>query len=252
MNTDPTLTRASDETAGRQPSDGSRPGEAAPQADAAREARRMARLEQLERLRERADRISAQLCNMIQGRLPPDACAAFAHINDPTLAFTRVCTAIRRMVALEERIDEDAETRAERLAAEAAKRAQAEAAARIATATQNHHDKIRVHRFLADKALRADIRARDTDMSRVRRELLLNDLTADLNDLDYMGDIDALIAGLRKELDAVLEAPAAAANDVERSGTGGTASQTKLGDLNTLIDQTRNELQRAMHREAER
>jgi hypothetical protein len=230
-------------------------GEAAfaPQADAAREARRMERLRQLEVLRERADIISAQLCNMIQGKLPPDESAAFAHINDPTLAFTRVCTAIRRMVALEERIDEDAETRAERLAAEAAKRAQAEAAAQIATATQNHHDKIRVNRSLARKALLGDIRARDTDMSRIRRELLLNDLTDDLDDLDYTGDIDALIAGLRKELDTVLEPPAAAANDAARSGTPVKAQQpSRLGDLTALIEQTRNELQCAMLREAER
>lgn len=224
----------------------------APQADAAREARRMERLRQLEVLRERADIISAQLCAMIQGKLPPDESAAFAHINDPTLAFTRVCTAIRRMVALEERIDEDAETRAERLAAEAVKRTQAEAAARIAAAAQDNRDKIRLNRSLARKALLGDIRARDADMSRIRRELLLNDLTDDLDDLDYSGDVDALIAGLRKELDAVLEAPAVAANDAERSGTLVKAQQAKLGDLNALIEQTRDQIQRALLREAER
>ncbi len=212
----------------------------------------MERLRQLEVLRERADIISAQLCAMIQGKLPPDESAAFAHINDPTLAFARVCTAIRRMVALEERIDEDAETRAERLAAEAAKRAEAEAAARIATAAEVNRDKIRLNRSLARKALLGDIRARDADMSRIRRELLLNDLTDDLDDLDYMGDVDALIAGLRKELDAVLEAPAVAANDAERSGTLAKAQQAKLGDLNALIEQTRDQIQRALLREAER
>lgn len=224
----------------------------APQGDAAREARRMERLRQLEVLRDRADIISAQLCNMIQGKLPPDEAAAFAHISDPTLAFTRVCTAIRRMVALEERIDEDAETRAERLAAEAAKRAQAEAAAEIATAAKDRQDTIRVHRHVARKTLLGDIRARDRDMTRFRQERLLDDLTNDLNDLDYAGDIDALIAGLRKELDAVLEPPAAAANDAARAGTGGNAQQPRFGDLTELIEQTRNTLQRAMRQEAER
>ncbi len=208
----------------------------------------MERLRQLEVLRERADTISAQLCAMIQGKLPPHECAAFAHIADPTLAFTRVCTTIRRMVALEERIDEDAETRAERLAAEAAKRAQAEAA-------KGRQDTIRLHRCLARKTLRGDIRARGADLTRDRRELLLNDLTHDLDDLDYQGDIDTLIAGLREQLDAVLKAPAPAVN--ANANANATAVRpgldpVKLNDLNALIEQTANELQLAMLREAER
>ncbi len=215
----------------------------------------MERLRQLEVLRERADTISAQLCAMIQGKLPPHECAAFAHIADPTLAFTRVCTAIRRMVALEERIDEDAETRAERLAAEAAKRAQAEAAEKIAAAAKDRQDTIRLHRCLARKTLRGDIRARGADLTRDRRELLLNDLTHDLDYLDYQGDIDTLIAGLREQLDAVLKAPAPAVN--ANANANATAVRpgldpVKLNDLNALIEQTANELQLAMLREAER
>lgn len=177
------------------------------EAAAVREARRMDRLAELEQLRRRAGRISARLCDLIEGNLPPDQDDPLSRLADPVLAFTRVATAIRRIVALEEQIDEDAETRAERLAEEAAKKAAARAAAETARAADSFHKTIRVNRHVTRKFLRDDIRARDGDMTRVHREMLLNDLTADLDDLDYVGDPDALIAQLAKELDDIVGPP---------------------------------------------
>lgn len=172
------------------------------EAAAAREARRMARLAALERLRVRAERISEKLCDLIDDTLPAKEREAFARVADPTLAFTRVATAIRRIVAIEEQIDEDAEERAARLAEEAARRAKAAAEAERLPVDRRIH--LAASRRIARLAMRDAIAARDSTFDGIRREGLLNDLTADLDDLDYADDLDLVMVQIGKELDAIL------------------------------------------------
>ncbi|HTJ64108.1 MAG TPA: hypothetical protein VL899_09880 [Alphaproteobacteria bacterium] len=239
MTTDPSLARAADDTAGRQPLEAGQPSEAA----AARDGRRMARLAALERLRARAEKISEKLCDLIDDTLPPAEREPFARIVDPTLAFTRVATAIRRIVAIEEQIDEDAEERAVRLANEAAQRAKATAEAERLPVDRRIH--MRASRRIAHQAVRDAITARDSAYVSFQRENLLNDLTADLDDLDYAENLDLILAQIGKELDAILgpadpdgeaedaqdaeededeEAPAPAATRLALSGGSGSGS----------------------------
>jgi hypothetical protein len=168
------------------------------------EARRMERLTVLARMRDRADRIAGALCDAIEGKLPAEDSPAVAHIANPVLAFTRVATAIRRIVALEERIDEDAEARAKRLADEEAARAKAEAAAVLAHNTDVNKRRVTALRWAAQKVVRGEIRARDNSMTRVRREMLLSDLTADLGDYDFMVDPETVMQQIMDELDDIL------------------------------------------------
>ncbi len=98
-------------------------GEAMP-GDEARETRRKIRMESLERLRIAAEEMALRLNEGTACRLPPEQQADFARIKDPYLDFSRVALALRRIVAQQERLDEDAETRAARLAVEQAEREQ--------------------------------------------------------------------------------------------------------------------------------
>jgi len=175
------------------------------EAAAAREVRRMARLVSLERLRGRADRISEKLCDHIEGTLPAHEAEPFARIADPTLAFTRVATAIRRIAALEEQIDEDEEAREHRRAEEAAKRAKEAAEAERLPAERRIH--LRASRRIAREAARDAIRARDGNMEGFRREALLDDLTADLDDLDYADDMETVLEQIGQQLDAIIGPP---------------------------------------------
>jgi len=179
------------------------PGEAVDE----REARRMDRLGELEALRRRAGRISARLCDRIEGNLPHDEDDPLARLADPVLAFTRVATAIRRIVALEEQLDEDAESRELRLGEELEKRVVAMEADEKARDDAEIKRVVRANRNLMRKTVLDDIGERDGDMSRARRELLLNDLLADLDDVDYVNDPDAAIERIREEFDAILGPP---------------------------------------------
>lgn len=170
----------------------------------------MVRLAVLERLRDRAERIAEKLCNLIGGNLTDEERAPFARIADPVLAFTRAATAIRRIVALEERIDEDADERAARLADEAAKRAAAETA-RLPADSKIH---LRANRRIAHDAIHAAIDARNCKMNDFQHGSLLADLVADLDLPDY-ADLDLIIAQIGKELDAIIGPPDMAAETAD-------------------------------------
>jgi hypothetical protein len=165
----------------------------------------MVRLAALERVRARAEWITEKLCDLIDGKLSDEERAPFARIADPVLAFTRAATAIRRIVALEEQVDEDAYERAARLADEAAKRARQEVQAARAPADRRIH--LRASRRIAHDAMRAAALARDCNMSEFNRNTLLNDLTSDLDLPDYADDMELVLGQIEKELDAILGPP---------------------------------------------
>jgi hypothetical protein len=182
------------------------------EAAAEREARRMARLARLEGMREMGYEMACRLNDWVAGRLPEPECAAFADIKDPVLAFSRMTSTVRRIIALEERLDEDAETREARIAAEAAERArkiaaekaaqeEAELEAQAGTASEpwlsrtEKEVKVRL-------AVRDIHRAAEPDMDYRKREDLLDDLFLDYDETDYGYDrpLDDIVADLCEAL----------------------------------------------------
>ena len=116
MNTDPaTLTRPADETAGPQPSAARRPGEAASAAEIGRLGTRPAvRRYNLERSRQMAMTMLDHLAKGIHGKLLSTAQDSVDKLKDPFLAMNRMQRELRRIVAQEERVDDDAGRRAAR------------------------------------------------------------------------------------------------------------------------------------------
>jgi hypothetical protein len=125
MNLDPTLTRAADETAGRQPNEAGRPGEAAAAAQAPFVGtRRAIRRYELERSRRLAMLMLDHLTKGVDGKLFANAQESVDKLKDPFLAMNRMQRELRRIIAQEERLDEEDAARAERLAAEGAENAE--------------------------------------------------------------------------------------------------------------------------------
>src|ERR1700679_2041735 len=119
MNPDPTLTRAADETAGRQPHEASRPGEAASAAQGpSAPTRRAIRRYELERSRRLAMVMLDHLSQGIDGKLFANAQDSVDKLKDPFLAINRTQRELRRIIAQEERLDDEDAARAKRLAAE--------------------------------------------------------------------------------------------------------------------------------------
>jgi ElaB/YqjD/DUF883 family membrane-anchored ribosome-binding protein len=123
MNSDPTPSRPADDTTRRQPAQGSRNGEAASGAVAA--ARRAVRRRHLEDSRGLTMALLGDLALGVDGKLPPTAQDCVDRLKDPFLAMNRVQRELRRIIAQEERLDDEDTERANDPAAEAAERAQA-------------------------------------------------------------------------------------------------------------------------------
>jgi len=236
MNPDPTLTRAADETAGQQPSGAGRSGEAAsarggsrepqpvcgkegfytfdemvPPSAAARgdtrEARRTRRMNDLEIGRMLALQAIARLNDGVAGKLFGDAQAIVEKLNDPYLAMSRLYQELRRIVALEEQLDEDAEERAKRLAAEAVAREKAARDAALrqteAAAAQAEKDTKRAVRRAVGFAYRDGF----PETTQPDRENLLDDLFDDYDEYQGYGDDPvAVVARMCAELGLTPEA----------------------------------------------
>lgn len=190
----------------------------------------MARLARLEGMREMGYEMACRLNDWVAGRLPDSECAAFADIKDPVLAFSRMTSTVRRIIALEERLDEDAETREARIAAEAAERARKIAAEKAA----REQAKLEAEAEMASDpwlsrsekevkvrlAVRDFHRAAEPDMDYRKREDLLDDLFLDYDDTDYGYDrpFDDIVADLCEALGL---------EPVEDSAEGVPAAETK-------------------------
>jgi hypothetical protein len=159
-------------------------GEAAPRTGdeaeaAAREARRQRRLALVGRLMEAGEEAAMNLTEGMAGRLFGDKLEAYLRIGDPALAWSRVTRTIRQLAALEERFDEDAETRAARIAAE---RIAAQNAARAAEArreAQALSDACDQTKELVHDAIREMYRDAAPETPGYERERLIDDLFSD-------------------------------------------------------------------------
>jgi hypothetical protein len=166
-----------------------------------REARRGRRLESLERVRLAAEEMALHLADGVAGRLPEHEQEVFAKIRDPHLAFSRAERAVRRIAALEDRLDEDAETRAARIAAERAAQAAADARAAAARAEEAAQAPERAKKRAIRRAMRRVLRDTDPETEYLDREVLLNDLFDDYESYDdYAGDPAEIVAKLCSEL----------------------------------------------------
>ncbi len=160
-------------------------------ADEARETRRARRLVSLENLRNGCEEAVKRLVDGTAGRLPYDEQEIFERVKDPYLAIERMARSVRRIVALEDRLDESAEARAARLAAEAAARANAERDAEAWAAGQPERDKKKLIR----RAVRTAYQDGEPDLDHREREDLLNDLFNDYDEIDdYDGDPAEIVA----------------------------------------------------------
>jgi len=135
-------------------------------ADAAREARRAQRLAVLDVLCDRNLRAVEDLTDYMAGELPEDKARVFAGIQDPCLALSRLSRTIGQIVALQERLDEDGETRERRLKDEQDARdrkAAAEAATRRAqqaeSEAQAERDRVRKRKNIVQHAIEMAIEA---------------------------------------------------------------------------------------------
>jgi hypothetical protein len=189
MNSDPTLTRAADETAGRQPNEASRPGEAAAAAQAPFVGtRRAIRRYELERSRRLAMLMLDHLTKGVDGKLFANAQESVDKLKDPFLAMNRMQRELRRIIAQEERLDEEDAARAERLAAEG---------------TENAEDGIDPALVEARRAARRD----DLDRSQQMTMAML---------LDLAEGVTGLSAGAAQEAVEKLKDPFLAINRMQR------------------------------------
>jgi len=155
--------------------------------DTAREARRERRLNHLEILRNIGMEMAAALGHATAGRHQYNI-QAFAETHDPALAFSRLSMAIRRIVALEDRLDEDAATRAARLAEE--KAAEARKAAR---------ESLMGEKRIVRRAVREACKDTYPDWDRKERENLLDDLFRDYDDYNH-GPLAEVVASICTDL----------------------------------------------------
>ncbi len=164
-------------------------GEAATAAEAAaREARRQRRLALVGRLMDAGEEAAMNLTEGMAGRLFGDKLEAYLRIGDPALAWSRVTRTIRQLAALEERFDEDAETRAARIDAERTAAQNAARAAEVRREAQAAREAQDMTKELAREAIREMYRDADHEMPSPERERLLHDLFADYALTDDFAD----------------------------------------------------------------
>ncbi len=179
------------------PAEGTPTGEAASAAEAAaREARRQRRLALVGRLLDAGEEAAMNLTEGMAGRLYGDRLEAYLRIGDPALAWSRITRTVRQLAALEERFDEDADTRAARIAAERATAERAAKAERDAQELSEVRDRTKT---LVQDAIREIYRDAAPETPSPEREQLLRDLFADyaVTDDYYDDPADIVVRILR-------------------------------------------------------
>jgi hypothetical protein len=154
---------------------------------AAREARHQSRINHLELLRNIGMEIAAGLGHAAARRHQFDT-SAFARITDPAASFNRLSLAIRRIVALEELLEEDAATRAAQLAAQRALQERRAARERAEEEKQIVRRTVRMAHSDANPGIERD-----------RQENLLNDLF-DNYELYNEGPLAEVVANICTDL----------------------------------------------------
>jgi hypothetical protein len=171
-------------------------GAAAPARDE-REDRRMERLGGLKAMRDLNMEMAVRLNDATAGRLTEEETKRFEHIVDPTLSLSRISRVYSHIVAQEEKIDTEADKRAERLKAYLAEEGRNEAARQAAREADIFEGKKR----RVQRAVWAAHRDVAPDMSLTERAELLEDAFLDYeSDNDYEGDPAEIVARLCDDL----------------------------------------------------
>jgi hypothetical protein len=140
------------------------------------EARRERRARDMELARMMAIEVAARMAEAMAGRIPEYQCPMFGQIKDPVAAFANLNRAIIQIAMYEDRLDESAEERAARLAAENTARAQAAQKAetqRGYTQSQGRRAERRTHIQRAMREITIDCKP---DLDCHEREDLLDEL----------------------------------------------------------------------------
>ena len=163
------------------------------EAERLREERRADGLRDLAELRRMGMHMARQLTAYVDGRLLEEEARPFSQIKDPTVSLERIVQFVRRIVAMEDRLLEDAKTRALRLAAELAERERALLAEQRRCERQPLEDK----KQLVRRAVALAHRELHPGKTRDQREDLLDDLFDEIDDFcDYEGDPAAIVADI--------------------------------------------------------
>lgn len=141
-----------------------------------------------------------QLVSHIKAELPPEQSAPFAGLADPCLALERLTRAIGRLVALQEKLDEDDETRAARLKTEREARKKAEQEARDRDEAREAEDVIEVRKQAVRRALSVAYKAYDPDTDFDSREYEIDKMLEEYEVYeDYEHPPEAIIAKICRD-----------------------------------------------------
>ena len=182
-------------------------GEAASGVDP-REERRQARMARLEEMDDMIRFAARRLTQFIAGDLSEaEAVQAFAGIADPCLTLTRLARAQRQIVALQERLEDDAEARARRREDEAAKRRKAARAAEAERQAAEKAERIETNKHLIRRVLKdaSFEHGPGAGLPSPEREKLLADLMSDYalhDELD--GDVGEVMNDLVREVELMV------------------------------------------------
>jgi len=183
------------------PANANFPTAQSPDREAAREERRLRRIAVLEQVCDINVRAAERLGKYIGGELSEIESQPFARLADPFTALTRLSQSIRRIVALQERLDEDDETREKRLKAERAARERAIQAQAAERRRQAGQDEFEEKKDTIRQAIRNAYRDINPNVALADRESLLDDLFRDYEDhFNYEGDAVEIVAELCGEL----------------------------------------------------
>ena len=173
-----------------------------PDREAAREERRLRRIAVLEQVCDITVQAVERLGKYINAELSEIESEPFARLADPCTALTRLTQSVRRIVALQERLDEDDETREKRLKAERAERERAIQAREVERRRAAGRDAFEEKKEAIRRAVRKAHRDVYPDETLADREHLLDDLFRDYEDhFNYEGDPVQIVTELCAELD---------------------------------------------------
>jgi hypothetical protein len=196
-------------------------------AERSREVRRLQRVLVLGRARDVCGELIDRINDGTAGRLPENQQYLFDKVADPYLALSRTVTALGRIVVLEARLDESAETRDARLAAEAAEREKTRLAEQARENRQRLEAALETKKAHIRRAVDMAHRDAEPDMRPIDRITKLDDLFEEFDDYaDWDGDSVAIVADLCTQLG--LHAPLPKGSE-KQGGTGRTDPNPHLG-----------------------
>jgi hypothetical protein len=201
-------------------------------AERSREVRRLQRVLVLGRARDVCGELIDRINDGTAGRLPENQQYLFDKVADPYLALSRTVTALGRIVVLEARLDESAETRDARLAAEAAEREKTRLAEQARENRQRLEAALETKKAHIRRAVDMAHRDAEPDMRPIDRITKLDDLFEEFDDYaDWDGDSVAIVADLCIQLG--LHAPLPKGSGPKPKNKAELAEQIRIHTLDT-------------------